>query len=183
MTRTILSFTLLPVFAASLLTPACATMQDSQGVAFLQTAAQENLAQIALGQLAIQMAESPQVKQFGEKMVQDHQMANQAIRQLATKERVNLPKQLNENQQVKHYELSQLSGKPFDLAYMQYMLEDHKKDVNEFEHTAQRLQDENVQRWAFNALPILRQHLVLASTVATSLGPTYLFSRETHTHR
>lgn len=71
-------------------------MQDSKGVAFLQTAAQENLAEIALGQLAIQMAESPEVKQFGEKMVQDHHMANQEIQHLASKEGVMLPNQLTE---------------------------------------------------------------------------------------
>lgn len=52
---------------------------------------------------------------------------------------------------------------------MQYVLDDHKKDMNEFEHAAQRLQDENVQEWSFNTLPILKQHLALASTVEQPL--------------
>src|SRR3569832_1104941 len=53
--------------------------------AFLQKAAAGQQQEIDLGQLATQKAESDEVKQFGARMVTDHQKARQAVQQLARK--------------------------------------------------------------------------------------------------
>jgi predicted outer membrane protein len=42
--------------------------------------------------------------------------------------------------------------------------------VSEFEQTAQQLQDQEVKQWASTALPVLKQHLEKAQTIASSLG-------------
>jgi putative membrane protein len=155
-----------------------ATPGDSEDL-FLKTAAEGNQAEIALGQLALQQAESAEVKQFGARMIQDHQKANQEVKELASKEGVQLPRRMNEKQKLRQVELGQLSGHPFDLAYMQYMMKDHRKEVKQFEQTAQQLHNPAVKTWAFTTLPVLQQHLEMASNVATKLGPMTLFSEET----
>lgn len=80
-----------------------------------------------------------------------------------------MPIHMSDMQKQKEQELSKLSGKEFDRAYMQYMLKDHQKEVNEFEHNAQQLQDQDVKQWASSALPVLKQHLEKAQTIASSL--------------
>lgn len=179
MTRTLCFIATVTVFAVlPLMSVSAATPGDRVDV-FLKTAAEGNQAEVALGQLALQKAESAEVKQFGAKMIQDHQQANQEVQALASKEGVQLPRERTDRQKLRHVELEQLSGTAFDLAYMQYMLKDHRKDVAQFEQTAQQLQDPAVKTWAFNTLPVLQHHLELASDVATRLGPMNLYSEET----
>lgn len=158
--------------------PAFADMQVS-GESFLKKAAQGQQAEIALGHMATQRAADPEVKKFGARMMLDHQKASEEVQQLAAKEGVQLPKQLSEQQKDKQQQLSKLSGREFDLAYIQYLLKDHKKEVKQFEQSAQQLQDPEVKQWASSALPVLKQHLDQANSVAMSLGPRNLFSEET----
>jgi putative membrane protein len=179
MTRTLCFIATVAFFAAVPLMPVSAATPGDGDDAFLKMAAQGNVAEIALGQLALQNAESAEVKQFGAKIIQDHQKASQEVQQLASKEGIQLPRQISQEQKTRQVELAQLSGRPFDLAYMQYMLKDHRKEVTQFEQTAQHLQNPAVKTWAFNTLPILQQHLEMASNVATKLGPMTLFSGET----
>lgn len=179
MTRTMRSIAIVTAFAAlPLMSVSAATPGDGDD-SFLKMAAQGNQAEISLGQLALQRAESAEVKQFGATMIQDHQKANQEIQQLASKEGVQLPRWMNEKQKMIQAKLAQLSGPPFDLAYMQYMMKDHRKEVKQFEQTAQQLQNPAVKTWAFNTLPVLQHHLEMASNVAPKLGPMTLFSEET----
>src|SRR5580765_5019376 len=68
--------------------PAGMTMADET---FLKKAAQGGMAEVELGQLAVQKASSDQVKQFGQRMVDDHSKANDQLKQLAQQEHVKLP--------------------------------------------------------------------------------------------
>src|SRR5215210_4505383 len=63
---------------------------------FLKKAAEAQQLEIALGRLASQKASSPQVKEFGSKMIEEHQKAGQEVQQLAAREGVQLPMQLSE---------------------------------------------------------------------------------------
>ncbi len=120
---------------------------------FLKKAAQAQLAEIKLGEMAIEQAGSEMVKQFGEQMILDHSKANRQVTQLARQEGVELPKGLSSKQKEKADKFSGLSGPEFDKAYMEYMTKDHRKDVMEFEQSARQIQDPQVQRWAKDTLP------------------------------
>ncbi len=63
---------------------------SSSDVKFLQKAARGGALEVALGHLAAQRATSPQVKQFGQRMIDDHSQANQELRQLAARKGVSL---------------------------------------------------------------------------------------------
>src|SRR4051812_36061931 len=93
--------------------------------AFLVKAGQGQTAEISLGEMATRRAESEKVKQFGRRMIEDHQKARQDISHLASKEGVELPTELRATDSEHAQRFSQLSGKDFDRAYMSYMLQDH----------------------------------------------------------
>src|SRR5207237_37791 len=62
--------------------------------------------------------------------------------------------------------LAKLSGAAFDKAYMQEMLNDHRKDVSEFQKESRSGKDPDVKAWAAKTLPTLEEHLRLAQTAS-----------------
>ena len=131
---------------------------------FVNKAAQGGMAEVELGQLATQKAQSDQVKQFGQKMVDDHTKANDKLKEVASQENITLPTGLDAKDQATMDHLSKLSGAQFDKAYMQDMVEDHKKDVAEFQKEANSGKDPAVKNFAQQTLPVLQQHLQMAQT-------------------
>lgn len=145
---------------------------------FLMKTAQTQKGEVALGKLAARRASSEEVKQFGRKMIEDYEKANQEIRRLAYSQGVELPTGIAARQKEKAEHFSQLSGKEFDRAYIGYMLWDHIKDVVEFEHDASELKNPQVKQWARKTLPTLKEHLTIAKHLADAFG---VDERETRT--
>jgi putative membrane protein len=102
------------------------------------------------------------VKQFGQKMVDDHGKANEKLKQLAASKGVELPADIDRSARREHDKLSKLSGADFDREYMKHMVSDHKKDVKDFEREAKAAKDPDVKTFASDTLPTLQQHLQLA---------------------
>ena len=142
----------------------------SEAASFLGQAVGGQQSEIELGQLAMQKAGNEQVKQFGTRMVQDHQKAQQEIRQLATKEGVSLRIEPSEQHQQQKAQLSQLSGKEFDRAYITLMLRDHTKNMKHFEQHALVEPNQEIRQWTASALPVIKQHLEKVKTIAAALG-------------
>lgn len=126
---------------------------------FLMKAAEEQEAQISLGQLAAQQAKNDRVKQFGEEMLVAHRKLSFELRELAGTRGIKLPSELADDDKRTRKELSQLSGHAFDREYLQYILRDHQNYVNEFEESMQTVEDPEVLRWAHKTLAMLRAHI------------------------
>ena len=117
----------------------------------------------------MQKASSADVKAFGQRMVTDHSKANDELSQLATAKGLALPTELGGEHKDALDHLSSLSGAEFDKAYMKHMVEDHVKDVAEFEKASTTAMDSDVKGWAGKTLPTLQQHLQLAKDVSSKL--------------
>jgi putative membrane protein len=133
---------------------------------FATEAAHGGLAEVQMGQLALQKASSPQVKEFAQRMVRDHTQANQDLMQLGKSENLTLPTQLDAKHKSEMDRLSAMSGNAFDAAYMQHMVQDHKKTVADFQKQAQSGSDPALKSFAQKYLPIIQQHLQMAETSA-----------------
>ncbi|HET9750580.1 MAG TPA: DUF4142 domain-containing protein [Casimicrobiaceae bacterium] len=134
---------------------------------FMEKAAQGGMAEVQLGKLATEKASAPEVKQFGQRMVDDHSKANDQLKQLASQKGVTLPTTMDKSAQKEHDRLSKLSGAEFDREYMKHMVSDHKKDVSEFKSEASKAKDADLKQWAQTTLPVLEEHLKLAQTDET----------------
>jgi len=136
---------------------------------FLTAASDSGQAEIAFGLMAADHAESEKVKQFGKRMVEDHQKAGMEVKQLALQEGIDLPAGMSPSQKEHAAILSQLSGKRFDRAYINHMVIEHENDLIEFEHSAEGLTSPRVQQWASLRLPMLKEHLATAKSIANEL--------------
>lgn len=126
---------------------------------FAKKAAQGNMAEVKLGQLAEEKGQSPEVKKFGKRMVEDHTKANDNLKEAAMKENINLPTDLDPKDEAEYDALSKLSGPEFDKAYAKHMVKDHEQDVAEFRREANSAQKESIKRFAVETLPTLQSHL------------------------
>jgi putative membrane protein len=128
---------------------------------FLMDAAMGGLMEVELGRLAAKQGASDAIKQFGQRMVDDHSKANEELTTLATSKGITLPTAIDDKQRQQVTKLSAMSGADFDRAYAKMMLKDHEKDVSEFEKQSTKATDPDVKAFAGKTLPTLQEHLTM----------------------
>jgi putative membrane protein len=133
---------------------------------FIKKAAEGGAAEVQLGQLATEKAASPEVKQFGQRMVDDHTKANDQLKQVASQKGVTVSDKLSAKDAATKAHLEKLSGAAFDRAYMKDMVADHTTDVSEFRMESKNAKDPEVRNFASETLPTLESHLKEAKEIA-----------------
>ena len=126
---------------------------------FAVKAANGGMAEVELGKLAQEKGTSQAVKDFGGMMVKDHSKANEEMIAIAKSKNITLPSTLGKEEQEVKDKLAAKSGTEFDKAYVDDMLEDHKKDIKEFEDATKNLTDAELKAFAVKTLPTLKMHL------------------------
>jgi putative membrane protein len=139
---------------------------------FMRTAAMDGLAEVEHGRLAAQNASAADVKQFAQRMVDDHSKANEELKGLAAQKNVTLPAELDQKHRAMQDKLAKLKGAAFDKAYMSHMVMAHQQAVTLFQREAKTGKDPETKAWAAKTLPVLEEHHKSARTVNTALGKT-----------
>ena len=134
---------------------------------FMTKAAQGGMLEVELGTKASQISTSADVRAFGDHMRSDHGQANAQLQELAVQKGVRLPTSLDAEHAQKLDELDKLKGPEFDKRYAADMVDDHEKDVSEFEQAASDLKDPELKDWANRTLPVLKMHLQMAKDMKT----------------
>jgi putative membrane protein len=147
---------------------ACAGQRQkgSADQTFAKQAVVDGLVEVQLGQLAVEHAASPDVKQFGRRMVDDHGKANRELMALAEQKGIKVPTALDRKHQQVAGRLAKLHGTAFDRAYMRQMVQDHEADVKRFRTEAQQGKDPELKRFAATILYTLEEHLKMARDLA-----------------
>lgn len=135
---------------------------------FMFRAAQGNLAEIQLSQLALQRSNNAQIRQYAQQMITDHSRVNQEMSNLAAAKGVNLPRQLDSQHQGLFRQLQQTPPARFDAAYMEIMVGDHAKTEALFQSYLQRGQDADVKALVARTLPPVQAHLLTAQRLIQS---------------
>lgn len=130
---------------------------------FAVKASQGGQAEVTLGQLAAQKAEDPAVKQFAQRVVDDHTKANQQLNQILAQKGASVPDEtITGSEQREVNRLQKLSGAEFDKAYIGHLLRDNKKDVKEFQNKSDDAKDPDIRTFATTTLPVIQDHLKMA---------------------
>ncbi|WP_066508092.1 DUF4142 domain-containing protein [Rufibacter sp. DG15C] len=125
---------------------------------FLTEAASSGMMEIALGQMAVQKASNPEVKQFGQMMVDYHTKAQQELKAVAQGMNLELPTAMISRHLKLVEKLSELSGAQFDRKYMNVMEDAHEEALAKFEMVSNAAPTTSVRAFAIRALPNLRTH-------------------------
>ena len=137
---------------------------------FATKAAMGGKHEVELGRLAADRASDSDVKAFANRMIQDHSRAGDELMQ--TTSRLGIKAADEDEAPFKEMvdRLSKLKGAEFDRAYMSDMVEDHMKDLSEIESYAKGDNNPELKAWAAKIVPIVREHLQQAQSVAAKIG-------------
>jgi putative membrane protein len=136
---------------------------------FVTTAAEDGMTEIALAKLAETKSSNSEIKQFAQKMDQDHGQANARLAQLAHTKGLTVPNELDKKHQAMVTAMSHKSGAAFDASYSEHMAKAHAKAVALFESAAQS-SDKDVAAFANKTLPTLHEHQKMANNLEQQNG-------------
>lgn len=130
---------------------------------FIEEAAESDMFEVQVAQLAASKAADAGVKDFANKLVTDHQQANNDLVQLANAKHVELPAAPSRGQRHEVEKLAKRSGADFDKHFVQEVgIKDHEKDIKQFEKASGKVKDPELKAWVQKTMPHLRDHLAMA---------------------
>lgn len=141
------------------------SMKMTEDQEFAMEAAMGGMMEVELGRMAAEKGASDEVRQFGQRMVDDHSKAGDDLKQVASGKGLTLPTAPDAKHQADMRKLSALSGAQFDKAYVSMMIKDHKKDVAEFQKEASKGMDVDIKSFASRTLPTLQTHLQMIQRI------------------
>lgn len=126
---------------------------------FLVNAAEVNLEEIQLGQLAQQRSTMPDIQSLGKMMYEGHTKSLAELTNLAKKKLVTIPAAPTDKAQDAYKKLNDKSGNYFDKEYTDMMVKGHKEAIEKFENYIKDSKDADIKEWATATLKDLRLHL------------------------
>jgi putative membrane protein len=136
--------------------PASVSKDDAQ---FVVNTANAGMTEIQAGQLAEQQGMEKSVKAYGAMMVKDHTAAADKLKAIAASKNITLPPSLSPDAANDITDLQKKTGKDFDKAYIDKMVDDHKKVISSFESESKNGSDADIRSFADSTLHTLRHHL------------------------
>lgn len=137
---------------------------------FLVEAASGGNLEVQLGHMVENKSTSEQVRAFGSMIIKDHEEGGEKLKRLAIAKNIILPDSISAAQQKRKDKL-QKENSDFDRAYMNLMVDDHKKDIREFQKAAKDASDSEVKAFAADHLTMLYKHLDSAEKILKRMGP------------
>jgi len=135
------------------------TKLNSEDRGFLTRAAESGYLEVDGSKLALKKSQNAKVKQFAQKMVDDHTRVGQQLQALAKQKGFETPKEPSLVQSAKLKALD-LRSDGFDEAYSDEIgVAAHEDAVELFDKATKESNDPDLKRFAADTLPALKRHL------------------------
>jgi len=125
---------------------------------FAVMAADAGMTEVELGKVALSRSANDEVKKYAQMMVDDHTAANNKLLSIAAAKMITLPSSVSDEHKKHIDEMSKMSGKEFDKAYIDMMVNDHNKVVDAFRNENERTNDAELKSFTAETLPVLTKH-------------------------
>jgi putative membrane protein len=136
---------------------AAATMTDQQ---FVDMAAQTDMVEANLGQMAGTVADAQPVKDYAQMLVADHTKDFNQLYEVAHQASLNMPNAIDaEHNKAMIDPFQKLKGAAFDHRYVREMVAGHTKAIAVYKKEAADAQNPALKSYAEQALPTLQKHL------------------------
>ncbi len=126
--------------------------------AFVDLAAQTDMTEAHLGQLAQENASSQAVKDYANMLVTDHTADYTQLGTIATKAGLTVPKGLDPMHQKMIAPFEKLKGAAFDHRYIHQMVVGHEAAIAAYNKQSRDGQNEAIKTYATQTLPTLEKH-------------------------
>jgi putative membrane protein len=137
---------------------------------FLKGAMQSGMAEVDMADLAQNKTGRPDIKMFATQISADRKKMNDQLIKVATANSFKLPDGPGLKFNAEKARLKLLSGRDFDFAYVNAMVDDHTTDISMFEKAGKDVSDSDLKRIANQSLPVLKEHLNMIKTIQGTLS-------------
>jgi putative membrane protein len=131
-----------------------------------------NHEEIEAGKMALERSQSLGVRNYGQRLYQDHQMSDKQLKELAKRKGIQLStpepmtaaekKHKEESKQVMQ-KLMTLKGANFDRLFVEHMRKGHEHAITLVKEAATKVQDTEVRSFLQQTLPTLIEHRDMAA--------------------
>lgn len=135
---------------------ATAPLTDQQ---FVDLAAQTDMLEAHIGQLAADHASRQDVKDYAQMLVTDHTADYQQLGAIAAKDNLTIPKGLDDEHWKLAASLEKQNGAAFDAGFIRAMIDGHTKAIGIYTQEGSNAQNADVKSYASAATPTLQKHL------------------------
>ena len=130
---------------------------------FLNTAAEGNSAEVTMAELALKNGESAGVKEFAQKMIDDHKQANADLAVISESHGLGkLEPMLTSEDKAMYANMTSMKGTAFDTAYIKHAVNDHEKDLKDYKMAKGEVKDKELLAYADKTEKIVAEHLKMA---------------------
>ena len=129
-----------------------------------------NEGEVELAKIALTNAESQDVKDFAQKMIDDHGKANQDLTAVASAHGTELKPELDAKEKALSKTMMAEKGTKFDKAYVKHAVADHTEDVAEYKKAQKSLKDKDLLAYDEKTLPTVEEHLKMAKDMESKMG-------------
>jgi putative membrane protein len=129
---------------------------------FLNFAAQTDMTEAHLGQMAQEQGGTQAVKDLGQMLATDHTNDYKQLGTLASKAGLVLPKGIDAKHDKMIAPFEKLKGKMFDRRYTHEMVAGHTAAIAEYQKEASDGQNADLKAYAKDTLPTLEKHKAAA---------------------
>ncbi len=137
---------------------------------FLKNAAQGNMAEVKLAQLALTKTSSEDVKDFAQKMVDDHTKLQENMKPFVEQAGVTPPTDVSAKDKMLDKKLSALSGDTFDKQYITAMVKDHHKDLGDFKTEVSSTKNASLKDAVSQGEQVIQEHTNMIDGIAQKHG-------------
>lgn len=141
------------------------SMQDRK---FVETAGEAGAAEVEMAKVAMERADSSDVKSFASRMMSDHEKAGDDLEKIASSKGVNIDDHMSAKDRAELDRLHKLQGASFDREYVKSQLAAHKAAVALFDKQSKSGNDSELKQFAASTLLTLHDHLQLVQQLAKS---------------
>jgi putative membrane protein len=138
--------------------------------AFVMEAGHDGHAEVEHGKLAQKNASRPAVKEFAQRMVNDHTKAGDELGPIAKKLGMKVPSGMSDKHAAEQKKLAALTGDKFDQEYIAHMVQAHESAVTLFQKQAKHGEAKELRDFAAKTLPTLEEHLKAARALKEAKG-------------
>lgn len=140
------------------------TKASSSDHDFVMKAAHGGMMEVEMARVALEKASSADVKQYAQRMIDDHTKANDELMRLASSKGITMPSDADHMKMMdkSKSDMSNMSGADFDKKYMAMQEKEHMKMLKLLEDEASKGGDADLKTFASNTIPTVREHLKMA---------------------
>lgn len=138
--------------------------------AFALKAAMGGMTEVELGKMAANKGTDTKVKNFAIRMITDHGKANDELETIARAQNIALPTELDPQHMALKDSLDRFTGKAFDVAYVNTMLEDHKEALDLMKGEAATGSNADLKAFAAKVEPVIQAHLTAIQQIHDSMN-------------